>query len=146
MITLEDINTAVNNKIKCAINNFGYNIPLVSEDLREPIIRPSIKVCCENSKSEKLNEDCKERTVTFSVYFFPENKHKPKNENIKVREVLENSFLEPLTITDSFVAPIDNLDFEVTDGILVMTFDVYTIEIIPESNTYEQMEEVIFNI
>ena len=147
MITFNQINAAVNEKIQTAIENvFDYEVPLVSEDISEPIIRPSIKVIFENSDSAKFNEQCKERNISYSVYFFAKNRHKTKPENIAIREAIENEFIKELQVDDTFYIPIDNLQFETSDGVLIVTFDLYTIELLPDTDSNELVEEINFKI
>lgn len=147
MITFNQINLAINEKIKKAIKNvFEYEVPLVAEDISEPIMRPSIKVIFENSNSAKFNEQCKERNISYSVYFFAKNKQKPKPENIAIREAIENEFINDIQVTDTFFIPVENLEFETSDGVLIVNFDLYTIELLPDTDTNELMEEINFKI
>lgn len=147
MITYSEIQNAINKKVENALLNiFEYTVPLVAEDISEPIIRPSVKVIFENSESGRFNEQCKERTLTYNVYFFAKNRHKPKPENIAVREALENEFIDELQVTDTFFIPIETVDFEVSDGVLIMTVELYTIELLPDVDTSENMEDINLNI
>lgn len=147
MITFDQINIAINEKIKNAIKDvFEYDVPLVAEDISEPIIRPSIKVIFENSNSAKFNEHCKERNISYGVYFFAKNRQTPKPENIAIREAIENEFINDIQVTDTFFIPVENLEFETSDGVLIVSFDLYTIEILPDTDTSEIMEEINFKI
>lgn len=147
MITFNQINAAVNEKIQTAIENvFDYEVPLVAEDITEPIIRPSIKVIFENSDSTKFNEHCKERNISYSVYFFAKNRNKTKPENIAIREAIENEFINDLKVDDNFYIPIDNLQFETSDGVLIITFDLYTIELLPDNDLNEFIGELNLKI
>ena len=147
MIAFNQINIAINEKIKNAIKDvFEYDVPLVAEDISEPIIRPSIKVIFENSNSAKFNEHCKERNVSYGVYFFAKNRQAPKPENIAIREAIENEFINDIQVTDTFFIPVENLEFETSDGVLIVSFDLYTIELLPDIDTSEIMEEINFKI
>lgn len=147
MITFNQINIAINEKIKKAIKDiFEYDVPLVAEYISEPIIRPSIKVIFENSNSAKFNEQCKERNISCSVYFFAKNRQAPKPENIAIREAIENEFINDIQVTDTFFIPVENLEFETSDGVLIVNFDLYTIELLPDTDTNEIMEEINFKI
>ena len=147
MITFNQINIAINKKIKNAIKDvFEYDVPLVAEDISEPIIRPSIKVIFENSNSAKFNEHCKERNISYGVYFFAKNRQTPKPENIAIREAIENEFINDIQVTDTFFIPVENLEFETSDGVLIVSFDLYTIELLPDTDTSDIMEEINFKI
>lgn len=147
MITYNQIHKALNKKIENALlNTFDYAVPLVAKDISEPIIRPSVKMILEDSNFGKFNEQCKERTLTCNVYFFAKNREKPNYENMIIREVLESAFIEELQVTETFFIPIDNIKFLVSDGVLNMSFDLYTIELLPDNDTNENMENVVLNM
>lgn len=147
MITYNQIHKALNKKIENALlNTFDYAVPLVAKDISEPIIRPSVKMILEDSNFGKFNEKCKERTLTCNVYFFAKNREKPNYENMIIREVLESAFIEELQVTETFFIPIDNIKFLVSDGVLNMSFDLYTIELLPDNDTNENMEDVVLNM
>ncbi|HBJ1646511.1 TPA: hypothetical protein LA462_000981 [Clostridium botulinum] len=147
MITLLEINKGINEAIESALNETEFcNVTIRAEDLKEDIVRPSIKVMMDDGTSGKFNSCCKERTLTIRVYFYAKNKDKPKIENIKMREIIENAFLEDLKVSDTFYIPIDNVESVVTDGVLICTIDLETLEIIPESEKYEPMDQLDIEI
>ncbi len=147
MITLLEINKGINEAIEAALNETEFcNVTIRAEDLKEDIARPSIKVMMDDGTSGKFNSCCKERTLTVRVYFYAKNKDKPKIENIKMREIIENAFLEDLKVSDTFYIPIDNVESVVTDGVLICTIDLETLEIIPEREKYEPMDELNIEI
>ena len=83
----------------------------------------------------------KERTLTAKVYFFAKNKEKPKMENIKMQEIIENAFLEDLKVTDTFYIPIDTVESDISDGVLISSFELGTLELLPtDDETYDFME------
>ena len=54
MITIFDVNKVVNDIIQKAVQNiFDYDVPIVAEELKEPIERPSLKIIIENNKNGK---------------------------------------------------------------------------------------------
>ncbi|MGN2369259.1 phage tail terminator family protein [Clostridium cagae] len=147
MITLLEINKGINEAIEAALNETEFcNVTIRAEDLKEDIVRPSIKVMMDDGTSGKFNSCCKERTLTVRVYFYAKNKDKPKIENIKMREIIENAFLEDLKVSDTFYIPIDNVESVVTDGVLICTIDLEILEIIPESEKYEPMDQLDIEI
>ncbi|OOM81790.1 hypothetical protein CLPUN_09740 [Clostridium puniceum] len=155
MITLQQINKAINDTIKGALSCTNFSDVLIkSEDIQEALkksadgsinseIRPSIKVKLEQSKIEKFNSRNKERTLTVRVYFFAKDRYKYKNDNMKMQDILENAFLEDIKVTDTFYMPIleDGVDFSVTDSVLQCSFDLYSVELISEEPG-EPMEEL----
>lgn len=83
----------------------------------------------------------KERTLITRVYFFAKNSQKPKIENIKMQEIIENAFLEDLKVTDTFYIPIDTVESDISDGVLICSFELGTLELLPtDDKTYDFME------
>ncbi len=121
-----------------------FSIPLSADvwaqDFQETLQRPSLKMILENGTARKYNSLSKERILLYRIYFFAANAQKPKLENMDVQEKLENLFLDGIFVKDDFHIPIDNLEFETTDGVLVCTFQLRTIELLPQKDTNEMME------
>lgn len=143
MINITDINKAINKKIKetLIVTEFS-KVPLIAEDVSEPIIRPSIKVSIEKSTNGKFNDNCRERTLTCRVYFFAKDRYKYKIDNSKMQDIIENCFLSGLNVLENFHIPINEVESEVIDTVLVSSFDLYSIEILEDTNEYENMEEM----
>lgn len=148
MITLLEINKAVNEKIKHALADSEFSsVPIIASDLSEPIVRPSIKVFLEDGNTGKFNSCMKERTLTVRVYFFATDLKKYKIENTKVQDLIENEFLTPLKVSDTFIVDIDEVEVNTTDTVLVCNFNIETLEDIPEiiiddGIDYEPMENL----
>jgi hypothetical protein len=137
MVTLIEINKAINDSIKgaLALTEYNPNELIVAEDVSEPIIRPSIKVAIENSTNGKFNANCREKNLTCRVYFFAKDRNKYKLDNVKMQELLENTFIEGLKIKEGFHIPIESVESEVTDTVLICSFDLYVVELLPEATT-----------
>lgn len=153
MVTLLEINKAIVNKMKSALVGTDYSeVPIVAEDVSEPIIRPSIKVEIENLVSGKFNASCKERTLTARIYYFAKDRYKYKIDNTKMQDLIENAFLDELEVTEGFYIPIESVSSEIADSVLICSFDLYTIELMPEPTTnpigepIEPMETLEINI
>ncbi len=145
MISLLQINTAINNMIQNALIDTEFsNVPIVAEDVTEPIERPSIKIQLDNNRTGKFNSCNKERTLTVRVYFFAKDRNKYKLDNLEMQDIIENAFLEEVKVTDTFYIPIteDGVDCIVTDSVLQCSFDLYSIEEIVDPEVYEPMEEL----
>lgn len=145
MITLVDISKSINKMIEGAVKDlFSYEVPIVAEELQEPIIRPSIKVIFDGISTGKFNSQYRERTLTCRVYFFAKNRYRPKIENMKIQETIENAFLEGIEIEPEFIVPIEKLEFKVSDSVLVCSLDINMIEILPDKDKSEIMENLEF--
>ncbi len=148
MVTLIDINKAITSKIRQAIVDTEYSdVPIPATDVTESIIRPSIKFSIESSTNGKYNSSCREKTLTCRIYFFAKDRNKYNIDNIKMQDILETAFLDGLLIKEGFLIPISDVESEVTDGVLVCSFDLYTLELLPDENTdSEMMENLNVNI
>ena len=152
MITLLEINKAINDKIKHALVNSEFEtVPIIASDLSEPIVRPSLKVFLEEGTAGKFNSCMKERNLTCRVYFFATDLKKYKIENTKVQDLIENEFLAPIKVTDTFYIDVDEVEAEISDTVLICSFNIETLENIPEiilddGVEYEMMENLNLNI
>lgn len=148
MITLLEINNAINDKIKHALASSEFStVPVIASDLSESIVRPSLKIFLGDATTGKVNNCMKERTLTVRVYFFATDIKKYKIENTKVQDLIENEFLTPLIINDSFYIDIDEVEANTSDTVLICSFNLETLEDIPEiildyGVEYEPMENL----
>lgn len=161
MITLKQINKAINKHIKSALMDTDFvDVPIISQDIKKSlkndidgkvinIIRPSIKVTFDASQIGKFNSQLKERTLTVRVYFFAKDRYKTKLDNLEMQDILENAFLEDIQITDTFYMPIsedEDIQCTTTDGVLQVAFDLYSLEEIEDTTVYEPMENLYFDL
>lgn len=148
MVDLLEINAAINKRIKETLKGTVFEtVPFLDEDLQEgEIKRPSFKVMLEDSKAGKFNADLKESNTTVRIYFFAKDRYKPKIENLKVRNLINNAFLEDIKVNDSFYISIEEVEAVITDGVLVCSIDIPTLEEIPDNTEYEPLEELELNI
>ena len=152
MITLLEMNKAINNKIEHALADSGFKtVPIIAGDLSEPIVRPSLKVFLEDGTAGKFNSCMKERTLTVRVYFFSTDLKKYKIENTKVQDLIENEFLTPIKVTDTFYIDVDEVEANTSDTVLICSFNIETLEDIPEiiiddGVEYEMMENLNLSI
>ena len=152
MITLLEINKAINNKIEHALADSEFKtVPIIASDLSEPIVRPSLKVFLEDGTTGKFNSCMKERALTVRVYFFATDLKKYKIENTKVQDLIENEFLTPIKVTDTFYIDVDEVEANTSDTVLICSFNIETLEDIPEiiiddGVEYEMMENLNLSI
>lgn len=152
MITLLEINEAINDKVEHAFINSEFNsLKVIAGDLKEPIVRPSLKVFLDDGNTGKMNSRMKERTLTCRVYFFASDLRKYKIENTKVQDLIENEFLTPIKVTDTFYIDVDEVHSTISDTVLICSFDIKTLEDIPEiiiddGKEYESMENLYLEL
>lgn len=152
MITLLEINQAINDKIIHSLSKSEFNtVKIIASDLSEPIIRPSLKVILDDGNTGKMNSYMKERTLQVKVYFFASDLKKHKIENTKVQDLIENEFLTPIKVTETFYIDIDEVNSTVSDTVLICSFNIETLEDIPEiiiddGIDYEPMENLYLEL
>lgn len=129
MITLSQLKNAINNQINDSLRNSIYeNIPILAADLSEPIIRPSIKVLLEDSRAGKFNGNFFERDITCRIYFFSQNDKIYFDDCYLMQELLEMGFYDGLYISGSYWVGIDEIESNIIDTVLEVTFTLYYLE------------------
>ena len=143
MISLQNLNRAVCDLYRQALERAGVDAPLLAEDVSAPIVRPSGKVELEDGADARLLSSGRERTVTFRLYYFAADRQRPKLENLAVRQALGETFLDGITVEDLYLGIDEGLSFTVTDGVLAATLDLTLTEPIPEAEA-EPMESLVY--
>lgn len=142
MITLIQIGTAINKRLKEVLPNISIN----TKDITEGFVRPSLTVDFDNTTSSKFGTQGFERTLSVIVYFFPSTQTKYKFEILEVQQLLELGFADNLEIIEGFVVFPSELSSTKVDGVLQFSFDIQLIEIKEEitdgSDGIELMEEL----
>ena len=149
MVTLEDINKFIVKQVKQGLINTTYNVVgFSSTDIKEEIIRPCFYIEFFKNKVGKFNASNKERKLTTKLYYFALSPNKYKIELMEIQDLLEGIFLEGLRVNDTFIIPInDGIEFDIdkANGFLIATFDLYTIEEIPEDENIPYMDDLQIN-
>ena len=137
MISLKEVMLAINRKI-----NESLQINVDSKNLEEEFERPSVRTSIDNLKTSAFMQSMKERNFIVRIYYFSKNREKNKIELLEIQEKLEEAFFSHLKIKGAFFIYIDEIIFNVTDGILVGEFEVRTLEEILNDINTENMEEL----
>lgn len=140
-----EINKAVNGRICTAKAGTEFEpVEFVAQDVTEPIVRPSLKVELEDGTVGLLNGCCAEKTLTVRIYFFARDRYRPKAENMRMRELLEQAFLDDLVLGTESVLP-EEFSSTVTDGVLVCSFDLYWTQLLPDRDNSPTMNDLYLN-
>lgn len=137
MISLKEVMLAINRKI-----NESLQMNVDSKNLEEEFERPSVRTSIDNLKTSAFMQSMKERNFIVRIYYFSKNKEKNKIELLEIQEKLEEAFFSHLKIKGAFFIYIDEIIFNVTDGILIGEFEVRTLEEILNDINTENMEEL----
>ena len=137
MISLKEIMLAINRKI-----NESLQMNVDSKNLEEEFERPSVRTSIDNLKTLAFMQSMKERNFIVRIYYFSKNREKNKIELLEIQEKLEEAFFSHLKIKGAFFIYIDEIVFNVSDGILIGEFEVRTLEEILNDINAENMEEL----
>lgn len=137
MISLKEVMLAINRKI-----NESLQMNVDSKNLEEEFERPSVRTSIDNVKTSAFMQSMKERNFIVRIYYFSKNREKNKIELLEIQEKLEEAFFSHLKIKGAFFIYIDEIIFNVTDGILIGEFEVRTLEEILNDINTENMEEL----
>lgn len=137
MINLKEIMLSINKKI-----NESLLIDVDSKNLEEEFERPSVRTSIDNLKTSAFMQTMKERNFIVRIYYFPKNREKNKIELLEIQEKLEKAFFSHLKIKGAFFIYIEEIIFNITDGILIGEFEVMTLEEIINDINIENMEEL----
>lgn len=130
-MTLLEINKAIIDQLKPSLTGNYASVKFSAEDLNEPIIRPSIKVTIENPSIGRYTAANIERNLTVRLYYFAESDIKNKFDNMAMQSIIENTFIGGLEVGDEIIF-IESIDSDITDGVLVSSFDLLIYEEIDE--------------
>ena len=137
MISLKEVMLAINRKI-----NESLQMNVDSKNLEEEFERPSVRTSIDNLKTSAFMQSMKERNFIVRIYYFSKNREKNKIELLEIQEKLEEAFFSHLKIKGAFFIYIDEIVFNITDGILIGEFEVSTLEEILNDINAENMEEL----
>lgn len=138
-----EITGAVNDTILAALVGADLSaVPLLASDVSEPIKRPSIKVMLEATSNGLFNAQCREKNLTYRIYFFAKDLNKYRMDNLKMQEILEGAFLDGLSVKGAHI-PIASIESTIADTVLVCTVELYAVELLPEK-VEEYIETIIF--
>ena len=137
MISLKEVMLAINRKI-----NESLQMNVDSKNLEEEFQRPSVRTSIDNLKTSAFMQSMKERNFIVRIYYFSKNREKNKIELLEIQEKLEEAFFSHLKIKGAFFIYIDEIVFNVSDGILIGEFEVMTLEGIINDINAENMEEL----
>ena len=128
---------SINKKI-----NESLLIDVDSKNLEEEFERPSVRTSIDNLKTSAFMQTMKERNFIVRIYYFPKDREKNKIELLEIQEKLEKAFFSHLKIKGAFFIYIEEIIFNITDGILIGEFEVMTLEEIINDINIENMEEL----
>lgn len=78
------------------------------------------------------------------LYYFPSDKNVNRMELLDMQERLSELFLFRIFVNDDFAVPINELEFEIDDDVLLMSFD-FDMYQMPEEDMTTAMEELEMN-
>lgn len=124
MVTLKEIMTAINERLI----SIAPDVEIQSNDISEGYPTPSFFVELEDVHSAQYGVWGRERSIPVIIYYFPTERPHKQMELLDMQEKLEQGFIQPFEIMNGFtVFPLE-LNATKTDGVLQLSFDLYTLE------------------
>lgn len=136
MVTLKDVMKSINVKLKKNLPT----IPIQSTDIKEGFSRPCLYVSFDDVSTTPLNSQNISREIDTKIYFFPTDIKKNKLEILEVQDIIEKKFLGRFQITEGFNTMIEEIQSEVTDGVLICEFKISYIEEKRDEDDFEDSD------
>ena len=137
MINTKDIVRAVNLKVKETFPECTVK----STDFRKNV-QPGSFYTEYPMPTYDGTKDFRHESGTIRVHYFPKAEENYRIEFADVQQKLNEAFFSVLTINETFVIPINEISFEQSDGVLIMSFDYDTWQEIEETGEDMQYIEV----
>lgn len=139
MVKFTEINKAIVDKLELKF----MGIPIKSTNV-EKIVRPSFCIDFDNIKVDDFMDEALDRNITVRIYYYATDRYKNKIENLNIQDDLTLLFLEDniLEVNESTKIQIEELEFDLVDGVLVMNFDIFISEDYNRIDDTPNMEEL----
>lgn len=139
MIKLEDIMTEINTKLQ------SFGIEINENDVQEGFSRPSFFVKFDQVYRTQY-KDSFLREIMVLLYYFPNSRYKYQLEIMEMQQNIEEILKDGLAVKDRHIHISDDIESEVVDGILQMSFDLEFYDKTDEGEVPGPlMEELYFN-
>lgn len=142
MLTQLQINQTIDEKIRATLANTTFSaVKIVAVD--DPIVRPAIQIKIENSSVGLADSRCREMALSFQIHFFAADPNQYHVDNMNMQNLIETALLGGIYVDGAYI-PIDLVKSTVLDTVLICSFDIYTVELLPDTDTSEITEELKF--
>ena len=142
MLTLTTLSEAVIQSIAAALSGTTLqDVRVLGGDAA--MERPSVKVLLSSASSRQYNATCRERTLTYKVFFYARNPLQFNLENLTMQGILEGALLAGLTVGGVYI-PVETVSFNMEDTVLTCSFVLTMLETLPDLDTSEITEELKF--
>lgn len=123
MLSLMDINKSIVERLRNSLKNTPFkSTPIINTDLEEGFERPSLKIDVRADR-EQINTNYTGRTVAVDVYFFASDIKKYKIENLKIQDIIENTFLGGWSIAEGCFIHVYDIESDIVDTVLIVSFE-----------------------
>ncbi|WP_373370283.1 phage tail terminator family protein [Clostridium botulinum] len=144
MVTLKEINKAIVKQVTEGLKSTDYkDIPFVSTDIREKVIRPSFYVDFAENRTSLLNAEANQRLFDVRLFYFAKNRETSKIELLEIQDLLSLIFQTGIKVSDDYYISVFECEFDSRgeEGLLITTLaDLYTIS--EKEQTGEPLEEL----
>ncbi|WP_341480373.1 phage tail terminator family protein [Clostridium botulinum] len=144
MVTLKEINKAIVKQVTEGLKSTDYkDIPFVSTDIREKVIRPSFYVDFTENKTSLLNGEAEQRNFDVRLFYFAQNREQNKIEMLEIQDLLSLIFQTGIKVSEDYYISVFECEFDSRgeEGLLITTLaDLYSLS--EKEQTGEPLEEL----
>nr|DAJ91736.1 MAG TPA: tail completion protein [Caudoviricetes sp.] len=144
IVTLKEINKAIVTQVKEGLKDTTYkDIPFVSTDVREKVIRPSFYVDFTENRTGLLNAEANQRNFDVRLFYFAQNHEQSKIELLEIQDLLSLIFERSIKIDDDYHIATNEIEFDSRgeEGLLIATLtELYAMSV--KEQTGEELEEL----
>ncbi|WP_338152114.1 phage tail terminator family protein [Clostridium botulinum] len=138
------MNKAIVQQVKEGLKDTDYkDIPFVSTDVREKIIRPSFYLDFTENRTSLLNGEASQREFDVRLFYFAKNREANKIELLEIQDLLSEIFQTGIKVSDDYYISVFECEFDSRseEGLLIASLtDLYSLSEMEQ--TGEPLEEL----
>lgn len=135
MITWKKINKALGKVVRETLEEINLPASFIKDDVNKPIVRRSFRIDLTNT-DDFGTLSYAERGVDVEIYFYPEDKERPRDEINEASQVLKAALRTGIFVEGFPIELEDRIEADASSGILALMFRLFWIEIAEEDGEF----------
>lgn len=135
MITWKKINKALGKVVSETLKEINLPASFIKDDVNKPIARRSFRIDLTNT-DDFGTLSYAERGVDVEIYFYPEDKERPRDEINEASQALKAALRTGIFVEDFPIELEDRIEADASGGILALMFRLFWIEIAEEDGEF----------
>lgn len=142
MITWQQIDDVLGERISSALTEAGYPTARISNDIIKPVARRSYRI--DLYSTDDMGTECyAERGMDVEIYYYPQDKERPKQELNEISQLLKVVIRSGILVSGVCLELSEGIEADTSDGVLTLMFRLEWIETVQEEG--EHMQELVLN-